>query len=110
VAAAAPNSGADQSPRERRNPRRRRPKLTLVRPWIDRATIGVEQVAAQAGMSPCNFARRFKAATGESPLRYLHRLRIDSARHLLESRGKAISEVSRAVELCSELAQGSSSS
>jgi transcriptional regulator GlxA family with amidase domain len=48
-------------------------------------------------MSPRNFARRFKAATGESPLGYVHRLRIDAARHLLESRTKAIGEVGRAV-------------
>jgi transcriptional regulator GlxA family with amidase domain len=32
-------------------------------------------------MSTRNFARRFTAATGETPLAYLHRLRIDAARH-----------------------------
>ena len=48
-------------------------------------------------MSPRNFARRFAAATGETPLGYLHRLRIDAARHLLETRGKSIADVSLAV-------------
>ena len=48
-------------------------------------------------MSPRNFARRFTAATGETPLAYLHRLRIDAARHLLETRPRSIAEVSRAV-------------
>ena len=48
-------------------------------------------------MSPRNFARRFTAATGETPLGYLHRLRIDAARHLLETRGKSIADVSPAV-------------
>ena len=48
-------------------------------------------------MSPRNFARRFTAATGETPLAYLHRLRIDAARHLLETRPRSIADVSRAV-------------
>ena len=50
-----------------------------------------------SGMSPRNFARRFTAATGETPLGYLHRLRIDAARHLLETRGKSVADVSQAV-------------
>jgi transcriptional regulator GlxA family with amidase domain len=48
-------------------------------------------------MSPRNFARRFTSATGEAPLAYLHRLRIDAARHLLETRRKSVAEVSLAV-------------
>jgi len=59
--------------------------------------VSLEALAAQTGMSPRNFARRFAAATGETPLGYLHRLRIDAARHLLETRGKSIADVSAAV-------------
>src|SRR6185312_9408545 len=33
----------------------------------------------------------------EPPLGYLHRLRIDAARHLLETRGKSIADVGQAV-------------
>ena len=55
------------------------------------------QLAARVGMSPRNFARRFRSATGETPLAYLHRLRIDAARHLLETRPRSIADVSRAV-------------
>lgn len=62
-----------------------------------RQPVGVDELAARAGMSPRNFARRFKAATGESPLGYLHRVRIDAARHLLEQRSTAIAEVGRHV-------------
>ena len=57
----------------------------------------VDQLAARVGMSPRNFARRFMAATGETPLAYLHRLRIDAARHLLETGKKGVAEVSAAV-------------
>jgi transcriptional regulator GlxA family with amidase domain len=59
--------------------------------------VSLDDLAARVGMSPRNFARRFAAATGETPLGYLHRLRIDAARHLLETRGKSIADVSQAV-------------
>jgi transcriptional regulator GlxA family with amidase domain len=59
--------------------------------------VGLDALAARVGMSPRNFARRFTAATGETPLNYLHRLRIDAARHLLETRGKSIADIGRAV-------------
>jgi len=48
-------------------------------------------------MSGRNFARRFKAATGEAPLAYLHRLRIDSARHFLENAQRSVEEICREV-------------
>jgi transcriptional regulator GlxA family with amidase domain len=48
-------------------------------------------------MSARNFARRFKAATGDTPLEYMHRLRINAAKHLLESDSTSIQEVSNAV-------------
>ena len=59
--------------------------------------IAIDALAAQVGMSERNFARRFKAATGERPLEYLHRLRIEAARHLLESKPSSVAEVSAAV-------------
>ncbi|MEE8504743.1 MAG: helix-turn-helix domain-containing protein, partial [Kiloniellales bacterium] len=49
------------------------------------------------GMSPRNFARRFKQATGETPLGYLHELRIAAAKGLLEDDYRTIQEVSSAV-------------
>jgi len=53
----------------------------------------VEQLAQDSGMSTRNFTRRFKLATGDSPLEYLHKLRIDCAKHLLESDFKSVQEV-----------------
>ena len=55
--------------------------------------LSVEMLAEQAGMSTRNFTRRFKLATGESPLGYLHKLRIDCAKHLLETDFKTVQEV-----------------
>jgi transcriptional regulator GlxA family with amidase domain len=62
-----------------------------------RQELRVEELAARVGMSPRNFARRFKAATGDSPLMYLHRIRIQAARHLLEKESVSIQEISLAV-------------
>jgi len=55
--------------------------------------ITVEDIAQDLGMSARNFTRRFKQATGDPPLAYLHKLRIDCAKHLLESDFKSIQEI-----------------
>lgn len=47
--------------------------------------IGVEAMAARAGMSPRNFHRHFTAAMGDTPARVLDRLRLDRARAVIES-------------------------
>lgn len=62
-----------------------------------RDDVPVDDLATRVGMSPRNFARRFKAATGDTPLGYLHRLRINAAKHFLESDAVSIQEVSVAV-------------
>lgn len=62
-----------------------------------REPVDLDALAAKAGMSPRNFARRFKAATGAAPLAYVHRQRIDSARHYLENAQRSVQEVSAAV-------------
>ena len=53
----------------------------------------LSQLAAAAGFSPSHFARAFKAAVGEPPHRYMIRLRIERARHLLEHTRLPIIEV-----------------
>ena len=62
-----------------------------------REPIDLDALASQAGMSPRNFARRFKVATGAAPLAYAHRLRIDAARHYLENARRSIQDISAAV-------------
>lgn len=56
-----------------------------------------ESLARQLGMSHRNFARRFKQATGESPLTYLQKLRIAQSKALLEREQRTIQEIARAV-------------
>ncbi len=56
-----------------------------------------EQVASRVGMSPRNFARRFKQATGHSPLAYLHIVRVAVAKLHLENGRTGIEEIGRTV-------------
>ncbi len=53
--------------------------------------------ARRVGMSLRNFVRRFKQATGDSPLIYLQKLRIAAAKRLLESDHRTMQEISDAV-------------
>jgi transcriptional regulator GlxA family with amidase domain len=57
----------------------------------------VPALARRFGMSPRSFARRFQQAVGEPPLAHLHGLRIEAAKHLLESPTRPLSEVAAAV-------------
>lgn len=57
----------------------------------------VEDIAEQVALTPRTFARRFRLATGETPINYLHRLRINAARHMLENDTRSIQSISEAV-------------
>jgi transcriptional regulator GlxA family with amidase domain len=57
----------------------------------------LDELARRVGMSARNFVRRFKQATGDSPLIYLQKLRISAAKRLLESDHRSMQEVSDAV-------------
>lgn len=59
--------------------------------------ITIEILAANARMSRRTFERRFKEATGESPLRYLQRLRVEKAKHLLETGMQTFDEITSQV-------------
>ncbi len=53
-----------------------------------------EDVAREHGMSIRNFMRRFQNATGDKPLHYLQRLRIETAKGLLSGSRKSIKTIS----------------
>ncbi|MEW6259267.1 MAG: helix-turn-helix domain-containing protein [Thermodesulfobacteriota bacterium] len=56
-------------------------------------TVSVDHAALHAGLSPRHFKRRFKQATTENPLAYLQLLRLEAAKHLLETTIKSIEEI-----------------
>lgn len=59
--------------------------------------IDLDAVAAEFALAPRTFLRRFKAATGETPLVYLQGLRIAAAKRMLEDDRLTIQEVGLAV-------------
>ncbi|MGB3339214.1 MAG: helix-turn-helix domain-containing protein [Devosia sp.] len=69
--------------------------------WIQtnlNATLDVPALAARAGLSERTFHRRFVAATGETPARFVETARLDAARMLL-SRGLSLKSVAAKVGL-----------
>lgn len=53
----------------------------------------IERLADMAGLGLRTFARRFKKATGDTPLEYLHHLRISKAKNLLETTDDPVTEI-----------------
>lgn len=56
-----------------------------------------DEFARGLGMSRRTFERRFKAATGDSPLQYLQRIRVEAAKRMLESENRNFDEIAYAV-------------
>ena len=55
--------------------------------------ITIDAIAKEAGISPRHFKRRFRKATGESPLGYLQNLRMEAAKRRLETTLDNINEI-----------------
>lgn len=53
----------------------------------------VEEMASRSGLSPRTLARRFKAATGHTPLNYVQRIRVEHAKRRLETGAEPIEEI-----------------
>jgi len=60
-------------------------------------TFPLEDPARRVGMSVRNFVRRFKQATGDSPLIYLQKLRVAAAKRMLEHNHRTTQEIGEAV-------------
>lgn len=54
----------------------------------------IEDLAQRSGMSARNFTRRFRQAADEPPITYMHKLRVNHAKLLLETDFKTLQEVS----------------
>ena len=57
----------------------------------------VAGMAARAGLKPRTFARRFRSATEYQPMDYVHAIRIEEAKQLLETGDIGVDDVSQAV-------------
>ncbi|WP_263260443.1 GlxA family transcriptional regulator [Pseudomonas sp. RIT-PI-S] len=73
------------------------PLVLQVQHWLEAhfaEKFRFEDLAREHGMSIRNFMRRFQAATGDKPLHYLQRLRIETAKGLLSGSGKSVKTIS----------------
>ncbi|MFD1217893.1 MULTISPECIES: GlxA family transcriptional regulator [Microbulbifer] len=59
--------------------------------------VKLSEVASHFDMSVRSFNRRFKLATGQTPLQYLQNVRIDMARELLQSSNLSVNEIAEKV-------------
>jgi len=78
--------------------------LRRARDHIDRRyaePLDLDALAAIAGVSKYHFVRRFEAAYGETPIRYLTRRRIERAQDLLRHVNLTVTEICMAVGFAS---------
>ena len=73
-----------------------RKQLEDLRSWVlsnlDQ-TLPVERLAAQAGMSPRNFARVFQKDTGTTPAHFVELVRVEAARRRLEESSDGLEKI-----------------
>ncbi|MCG8635124.1 MAG: helix-turn-helix domain-containing protein [Desulfobacterales bacterium] len=53
----------------------------------------IEELARSIGMGKRTLERRFKAATGDTPLSYLHRLRVEAAKRMMETENLTFDQI-----------------
>ena len=71
-----------------------------VQQWLDhyyREKISVRGMAKRSGLNERTFLRRFKKATGEAPLEYLQKMRIEKAKQLLTGSDQTLEAITAAV-------------
>ncbi len=56
-------------------------------------SISIDAIAAEVGLGTRNFKRRFKQATGDTPLAYLQRIRVEQAKRQLEMTRLPVNEI-----------------
>ncbi|HGR4997417.1 GlxA family transcriptional regulator [Pseudomonas aeruginosa] len=70
--------------------------ILALQDWVEAnhaEPLGLERMAAQAGLALRTLKRRFGAATGLSPIRYLQQVRVDRAKKLLLATPLSIREI-----------------
>lgn len=57
----------------------------------------VKALVARSSISPRSFQRRFRRATGHTPIRYIQNLRVEEAKHLLENTDDSVEAIGHRV-------------
>jgi transcriptional regulator GlxA family with amidase domain len=75
-------------------------KIRVAQAYIEKnyaRDVSIERLARELSMSPRNFIRRFKSATGRLPGNYLQATRVAVAKEMLEDGARSVQAVSAAV-------------
>ena len=59
--------------------------------------ISLDQISSEVAISKRNFIRRFKNATGNTPIEYIQRVRVEAVKKSLETTQKTIEEIVRSI-------------
>jgi transcriptional regulator GlxA family with amidase domain len=71
-------------------------QILMVQEWIEKnfdQALPYDRLARDHGMSRRTFERRFKTATGDTPLSYQQRIRVEAAKRLLEDGNRSFEEI-----------------
>lgn len=71
-------------------------EILAIQEWLEenyQRPCTIHDLANQAGLGERTFMRRFKKATGDTPLEYLQQLRIEVARNLLETTAETVDAI-----------------
>ncbi len=74
--------------------------ILKVQQWLDRyyrEKVSVRVMAKRSGLNERTFLRRFRKATGEAPLEYLQKMRIEKAKQLLTGTEQPLEKITSAV-------------
>jgi len=76
------------------------PKITQAESWvrdnIDR-DFGIDELAGAVALAPRTFLRRIKTTCGVTPIQFVQRIRVETARFLLETTRLSVDEIARKV-------------
>ncbi len=71
-------------------------KVLAAQQWMEAnyaQNISIDAMAQQVGISPRHFKRRFRKATGATPLVYLQNVRLEAAKEKLETTQESVNEI-----------------
>lgn len=74
--------------------------ILKVQQWLDnnyQGRVVVKELAHSSGLHERTFLRRFRKATGETPLEYVQRMRIEQAKQLLAGSEQLLEQITRTV-------------
>lgn len=75
-------------------------RILAVQEWIEhnfQQNFNYDHLSRDHGMSRRTFERRFKSATGDTPLIYQQRIRVEAAKRLLEGSNRSFDEITAQV-------------